>query len=109
MLESKIARRTLLKGAFASLAAIPVLGFSTQALAAPAAVDPNDPQAKGLGFVMDASKVDAKANPTFKAGQKCQTCALYQGKPADAAGACAIFGGKNVPSSGWCRAYAKKG
>jgi hypothetical protein len=108
MLESKIARRTLLKGAFAGLAAIPVLGLSTQAVAGTANVDPNDAQAKSLHFVTDASKVDAKANPTFKPGQKCQSCALFQGKPADAQGPCGLFGGKNVPAGGWCSAYAKK-
>jgi hypothetical protein len=33
-------------------------------------LDPSDPTAKGLGFVTDASKVDAKANSTFKAGEQ---------------------------------------
>jgi High potential iron-sulfur protein len=109
MLENKIARRALLKGALASLAAIPVLGLSSQAVAAGAGnVDPNDAQAKGLGFVLDASKVDAKTHTTYKPGQKCQNCTLFQGKATDAAGPCGIFGGKNVPANGWCQAYAKK-
>jgi len=101
MLESKIGRRSLLKGALAGLVAIPVIGINTAA-AAPA-VDVNDPQAKGLGFVLDAST----ANPKAPAGQMCKSCALYQGN--DTSGPCAIFSGKVVPAKGYCRAWAKKG
>ena len=101
MLESKIGRRGLLKGAIASLVAIPVVGISSAHAAA--AVDVNDAQAKGLGFVLDAST----ANPKAPAGQMCKTCALYQGN--DASGPCTIFAGKVVPAKGYCRAWAKKG
>jgi hypothetical protein len=108
MMEKKIARRTLLKGALASLAAIPVVAAVGRADAAAAKVDPNDPQAKSLGYVADTSKVDAKANPTHKPEQKCATCVQFQGKAGDAAAPCTIFAGKLVEGTGWCKVWAKK-
>jgi hypothetical protein len=61
-----------------------------------------------MGYVTDAAKVDAKANVTYKAGQICANCVLYQGKAGEAAGPCAIFAGKHVAAKGWCKAWAKK-
>jgi len=71
-------------------------------------VDPKDPQAVALGYVSDAASADAKKYPKYAAGQMCSTCALYQGKPGDAAGACPLFAGKQVAAKGWCSAWAKK-
>jgi High potential iron-sulfur protein len=67
-----------------------------------------DPQAVALGYKEDTSKVDVKKFPKHEATQKCSNCALYQGKPADAAGACPLFAGKQVKANGWCSAWAKK-
>lgn len=108
MFDQKLHRRALLKGALASLAAIPVVVAATRAEAAAPALDPNDPQAKSLGYVADTSKVDDKANPMHKAEQKCANCVQYQGKAADAQAPCTIFAGKLVNGSGWCKVYAKK-
>jgi hypothetical protein len=83
-------------------------GFSLGAHAQ-AKVDEKDPQAAALGYVSDATKADAKKFPKYAAGQMCGNCALYQGKPADAAGGCPLFAGKQVASKGWCSAWAKKG
>ena len=83
-------------------------GFGLNAMAQ-AAVDEKDPQAAALGYVADASRVDAKKFPKYAAGQMCSNCALYQGKPADANGACPLFAGKQVSAKGWCSAWAKKG
>src|SRR5258708_34108722 len=71
--------------------------------------DPSDPTAKALGFVNDATKIDSKTHPTFKAGQKCSTCAQFQGQASDATAACTIFAGKSVPAGGWCQVWAQKG
>jgi hypothetical protein len=71
-------------------------------------VDPKDPQAAALGYVADATKADKAKFPKYAAGQACANCALYQGKPTDAAGPCAIFAGKQVAAKGWCSAYTKK-
>jgi hypothetical protein len=109
MFEQKMTRRSALKGALSGLAAIPVVAFVTRADAAPAAaVDPNDPQAKSLGYVADTTKVDDKSNPMHKADQKCSNCVQFQGKAGDAAAPCTIFAGKQVSGNGWCKVWAKK-
>jgi hypothetical protein len=77
-------------------------------MAAAPMVAETDPAAKGLGYVADAAKADKVKFPKFAAGQNCTNCALYQGKPADAAGGCPLFAGKQVAGKGWCSAYAKK-
>ncbi|OZA47507.1 high-potential iron-sulfur protein [Polaromonas sp. 17-63-33] len=75
---------------------------------AQAMVSETDPQAAALGYKADASKVDKAKYPKYAAGQKCDNCALYQGKPGSAAGGCSLFGAKQVAGPGWCSAYAKK-
>ena len=74
---------------------------------AQAMVDEKDPQAAGLGYKADASKVDKAKAPKFAAGQNCGNCALYQGGAA-ASGGCPLFAGKQVAAKGWCTAYSKK-
>ena len=108
MMENKFPRRALLKGALAGLAAIPVVAMVSRAEAAAAPLDPNDPQAKSLGYIVDTAKVDAKANPTHKPEQKCSGCVQYQGKAGDAVAPCTIFAGKLVEGNGWCKVWAKK-
>lgn len=72
---------------------------------APLAED--DPSAKALGYVEDATTVDAAKYPRYEAGQACSNCALYMGGDA-AQGACSIFPGKAVAAAGWCSVYAPK-
>lgn len=71
--------------------------------------DEKDPQSVALGYVAVATKTDTKKYPKYAVGQACNNCALYQGKPTDAAGGCPLFAGKQVSSKGWCSAYAEKG
>ena len=71
-------------------------------------LDEKDAQAVALGYVADATKADKKKYPQYAAGQVCSNCALYQGKPSDAAGACPLFAGKQVAGKAWCSAWAKK-
>jgi len=91
---------------------VPVAGAAllaaraAQAQGAP--VGDKDPQAIALGYVADATKADKVKYKTYAAGQACASCALFQGKPTDAAGACPLFAGKTVAAKGWCSAYAKK-
>jgi len=81
----------------------------TCARAADAAkIDEKDATATGLGYKHDATKVDAKKYPTYKAGSVCSGCQFYQGKATDAWGACPLVGGKQVNAKGWCSAWAKK-
>jgi len=106
----KITRRSIVKGGLIAGALVPAFGLVGNAPAAAAlpALDPNDPTAKALGFVTDATKVVASANPTYKPTQKCSTCAQYQGKATDATAGCNIFAGHSVPAAGWCKVWAQK-
>ncbi len=81
---------------------------AAQAQAQPAKVDEKDPQAAGLGYVHDTTKADGKKYPKHANDQKCNNCALYQGKATDAWAVCPLFGGKQVNGNGWCSAWAKK-
>lgn len=109
MSEKTFARRTLLKGALLGAAAVPVTAILGRAEAAAGKVDPNEPQAKSLGYVEDASKVDAKANPNYKPGQTCANCLQAPtAKAGDAAVACNIFAQRMVNAKGWCKVYVKK-
>ena len=91
MSEQNLSRRTVLKGAFLSLAAIPVVVASTQANAGTA-----------LPLVYPAK------DAAYKAGAICGNCALYQAKATDKQGPCSIFGGKHVLAAGWCKSWIKK-
>jgi hypothetical protein len=110
-MQRRISRRALVKRGLIAGALIPAIGFAAKSGAAAAALpalDPKDPTATALGFVTDASKVDAAANVTYKPTQKCSNCAQFQGKPSDATAACTIFVGKSVPAGGWCKVWAAK-
>ena len=99
-------RRTFIR--ILPLAGTLALGVKTARAADAAKVDPKDPQAMALGFVVDATEPDKAKSPKYAAGQSCGGCQLYQGKAGDAAGPCAIFAGKQVSSKSWCSAYTKK-
>ena len=101
-------RREFLKCALASAAIIPTLGAADARAAGLPPIDPADSIAQSLGFVLDASKVAANANSTFKLGQHCGVCMQFQGKPSDATAACRIYTGRSVPSRGWCRAFGQR-
>jgi hypothetical protein len=109
-MQKMISRRIMLKGGAIAGSIIPLLALST--ISARAAglppLDPNDPTAKALGFVVDSSKVDGSANPTHKATQKCGTCAQFLGGASDASAGCNIFAGHAVPQGGWCKVWAQK-
>lgn len=103
-----IVRREFLKCALASAVVIPVLRAAGARATDLPPLDPTDPVAQSLGFVPDASRVAADANPSFKPGQHCGVCAQYQGKSSDTAAGCGIYAGHSVPSRGWCRAFSQR-
>jgi len=102
-----IVRRDFLKCALASAVVIPGLRAADARATDLTPLDPTDPTAQSLGFVPDASKVAANANPTFKSSQRCGVCMQYRGKPSDATAGCSIYSGHSVPSGGWCRAFVQ--
>ena len=109
MSERKIPRRDVLKGALIGVAAVPVTALLGRAEAAAGPVDPNEPQAKSLGYVKDATKVDAKANPNFKPGQHCANCLqVAKGKETGPQVPCNIFAGRLVEANGWCKVWVKR-
>jgi hypothetical protein len=103
-------RRSIVKSGLIAGALVPAFGLigGTAGATALTPLDPSDPTAKALGFVTDATKVDAAANPTYKPAQKCSTCAQYLGKAGDATAGCNIFAGHSVPAGGWCKVFAPK-
>ena len=102
-MQHQISRRALMKSALLAGVLVPSL-----ARAADPPVDENEPPAKAFGFVKDAAQVNASAQPTFKAGQRCAGCSQYQGKATDAVAGCSIFGGRTVPGGGWCKVWSAR-
>ncbi len=91
-----------------SLASGVLAASSGVAQAQGAMVAESDAQAKALSYVVLATKVDKKKFPKYAAGQQCNSCSLFVGKPTDAAGGCPLFAGKQVSGKAWCSAWAKK-
>lgn len=105
--ESQFSRRKFLSLAAAVPATLALGSLPAHAAGLPH-LTPDNPTAKSLSYVEDASKIDAKAQPIYKAGSACASCALYSGKPGDAYGPCGLFAGYAVSSKGWCQGYNKK-
>jgi hypothetical protein len=108
MTDEKLSRRQLLQTAIAGLAAVPAAGLFAGTAAGAEMLSESDPTAKSLGYVADAKKVNAAANPNYKPGQKCANCMQYTGKAGAAAGPCNIFPGKDVAAAGWCKVWVLK-
>ena|SRR5829696_8441953 len=108
MTDPKISRRRLLQGALAGIAAVPAAALIARSAAAAEPLSEADPAAKSLAYVTDASKVNAKANPNYKPGQKCANCLQYTGKAGAAEGLCALFPNKTVKAAGWCKVWMLK-
>jgi hypothetical protein len=126
MNRDKMTRRRMLGASLLSLPAIPVMVETAIGQAKPAApaapakpaapaaggalplLNPAEPAAKALGYVEDTKKVDAKANPTWKAEQKCNNCLQWADKNRKAPTAkCNLFPGKMVKAEGWCKVWVK--
>ncbi len=101
---SSTRRVFMMQVATAATAVMAVSEASAQAM-----VDEKDPQAVGLAYKVDGTKVDKAKNPKFVAGNNCANCALFQAKAGAAAGGCPLFAGKQVSAKAWCSAWAKKG
>jgi hypothetical protein len=101
MSDIRDSRRRFLITAAVAATALPLLGRSAAAQAAPLPKLPaSNPQAKALGYVEDNSKAGAAHKP----GSACANCQFF----TPATGACALFAGFSVSPKGWCSAWAKK-
>ncbi len=121
--ENKLSRRHVLGASLLGLSAIPVIAETALAQAKPAAapapaakpaagslpvLSPAEPAAKALGYIEDAKKVDAKANPNYKPGQHCGNCLQWADKDRKVALAkCNLFPGKLVKNEAWCKVWVK--
>ncbi|MGH8250868.1 MAG: high-potential iron-sulfur protein [Steroidobacteraceae bacterium] len=108
MTDSRFSRRQLLQGAIIGIAAVPAASLIVNDAHAAEPLAESDPAAKSLAYVTDVSKVDPKANPTYKAGQHCGNCIQYTGKAGSGEGPCNIFPNKTVKEKGWCKVWVLK-
>lgn len=96
-------RRRLLKNVTIGAVLLPLARVPQAGAADLPLVTEDDPTAKALKYVADASKAsDAKP------GSHCGVCALYQGGAGSAQGGCLLFPGKAVKSTGWCSSWTAK-
>jgi high potential iron-sulfur protein len=71
-------------------------------------LSPTDPTASALGYVEDATKLDAAKYPQHKPAQNCANCRQFTKQADSGYGACVIFAGKAVNENGWCSAFVAK-
>jgi len=105
----KIARRDFLRTTLAVGAVVPLGAIPIIIEADGHRVSEDDPTAKAMGYVHDATTVDVAKYPrrAGEAGsqQFCHNCKLYKAGNDDGWGACAIFPKKQVNAQGWCNAW----
>ena len=107
-MTDKLTRRQVIGASVLGLSAIGVAVETAQAQAKLPLLKVDEPAAKALGYIEDAKKVDAKANPNFKPGQHCGNCLQWGEKDRKAAeGKCNLFPGKLVKNPSWCKVYVK--
>ncbi len=112
MSELNKSRRDAVKLMLAGLAAVPVLNLvgmtSAQAADLPHVDEANDPTAKALKYVSDATKatrVDKAGTPA--ANQHCANCQFIQAAEGEWR-PCSLFPGKAVNANGWCASWTLK-
>jgi hypothetical protein len=100
-------RRTVLKLALSGAAVVPLSSLLVHGQALAENLQPlaeDDPAAKGLAYVHDASK---STHPKHKPNQFCKNCNLIRSDSGEWR-QCAIFPGKGVNENGWCTAWVLK-
>jgi len=98
-------RRRLLKRVSLGVALAPIAGTALRSAWAAdlPLLTEDDPTAKALKYVPDASKASGA-----KPGSKCENCKLFQGAAGAAQGPCLLFPGKAVKTTGWCSSWTAK-
>lgn len=98
-------RRSLVKHLIAAAAAVALFPSRQSRSAELPHLAVTDPQAVALGYVENASQVDAKKYPTYVKGSRCDNCLLLQGANGANYRPCNLFAGKLVAASGWCSGW----
>lgn len=103
--QNHASRRHFLKIATGTAAAAFAMGVArvTEAFGLPHLTS-NDPTAKALNYVEDASQ---SRSTLHKPGNACAGCRFYMGGTNDY-GPCQLYPGKVVSSKGWCTSYTPK-
>lgn len=97
-------RRRLIRQVALGTLLVPLAGTALKARAADLPlVGADDPTAKALKYVADASKASGA-----KPGSKCANCLQYQGAANSTQGGCLLFPGKAVMAGGWCLSWTAK-
>lgn len=97
-------RRSLVKSLAASAAAAAIFRGGRSRAAELPHLDVKDPAAVALGYVENATQVDAKKYLTYVKGSRCDNCLLLQGS-SGAYRPCNLFPGKLVSAAGWCSGW----
>jgi hypothetical protein len=99
-------RRTLLRGSLFGAGAVVLSGLlpatKVHATDLPK-VDEDDPTAKSLKYVHDATKSERPDDSQF-----CNNCQYFKGDAGSEWARCDIFPGKQVAGPGWCNVWTKK-
>ncbi len=77
------------------------------AMAGPVKFDESEAKAVSLGYKHDSAQVDKKRFPKHAAGEKCNNCMAWLGKPADPWAECDLTSDRLVSNGGWCSSYVK--
>jgi High potential iron-sulfur protein len=96
-------RRALLQQAALGLSLAPLalaLAPSAAAGALPL-ISEQDPAAKAVHYVEDASRAKGAAS-----GADCSSCSLYGAAAGATQGTCTLFPGKLVKAAGWCSSWS---
>jgi hypothetical protein len=95
-------RRVLLRRAALGLS-LPalLLGETSPAEAQLPLISEQDPAAKAVHYVADASHAKEAAS-----GADCSNCSLYGAAGGAAQGTCSLFPGKLVKAAGWCSSWS---
>ena len=105
--RNKASRRNFLKvatGITTTALGLSLMPRFAEAFSMPHVSSLNDPTAKAMNYVEDASTTK---NALHKTGSACANCQLYMG-PANGYGPCQLYPGKAVSSKGWCTSYTPK-
>lgn len=68
-------------------------------------VSEDDPVAKSLNYVHDATQAQGRASPN----DFCHNCRYFKGDENTEWARCDLFPGKEVKATGWCKVWVKKG
>jgi hypothetical protein len=104
--DTAVNRRSLVKSLAAAAATASMLRSAESRAVDLPHLDVKDPAAVAVGYVENATQVNAKKYPTYVQGSSCDNCLLLQGSSGASYRPCNLFAGKLVSVAGWCSGWA---